>query len=294
MMAPPDTDNEKDRKKLIVGFVVLTWNSERFVENCFSSIIRLSVVKPVIRVVDNGSSDNTLRMLNALESHENFKVLAQGRNLGTTVSRNLGIRDLPDSVDYICILDSDTIINDAAISRMIRVLEADNSIGIVGPTMRSSDGTLQLSGRNLPTLGIKLRKAIPHKGISAKGGSLEIPSTPIVDGIQDVPYLLSACWLMPRHVVDMVGQLDERIFYAPEDVDYCVRCWKTNYRVVRCWEAEITHDYQRLSKKKFISKLNFEHIKGLAYYFIKHRYLIKPITTTENARRTHNNEGFLR
>ena len=72
-----------------------------------------------------------------------------------------------------------------------------------------------------------------------------------------------------------VGMLDENIFYAPEDVDYCVRVWEAGYRVVRCWNANIIHEYQRISKKKLLSKMNLEHVKGLIYYFIKHGYFFK-------------------
>ena len=37
-----------------------------------------------------------------------------------------------------------------------------------------------------------------------------------------VDYAIAAFWLLPRRTLDIVGLLDERFFYAPEDVDYCL------------------------------------------------------------------------
>ena len=42
-----------------------------------------------------------------------------------------------------------------------------------------------------------------------------------------------------------------------------------------CYDAEIIHEWQRLSRKKLFSKHNYEHIKGLAYLFWKHRYAFR-------------------
>ena len=71
----------------------------------------------------------------------------------------------------------------------------------------------------------------------------------------------------------MIGYLDENIFYAPEDVDYCIRTWQAGLRVMYCYDADILHHWQRLSRKQLISKHNWEHIKGLLYMFSKHRYV---------------------
>ena len=164
--------------------------------------------------------------------------------------------------------------NQSAFECLAAVL-SDSSVGVVGPTMINSSGETQLSGRALPTLPIKLAKAFPFGEFAQKAADLEIPSTSVVRGLQDVGYLLSACWFIPRETLEVVGFLDEKIFYAPEDVDWCLRCHESGLRVVRCYEAYIVHEYQRLSHKKLFSKTNFEHIKGLLYYFAKHRYLIK-------------------
>lgn len=254
-------------------FVILTWNSERWIAQCLDSVLSLRSFTADIKVVDNGSSDKTLEILKAYENKTCIDVIKLEKNVGTTVSRNIALNRIGENNNYVCILDSDTEINDLAITKMIAVLDADSKIGIVGPIMKNSSGIVQDSGRNLPTLGIKIGKVFPIKRIQEAAAKCEIPNTPIVDGLQDVPYLLSACWLMPKKTLEVVGLLDEAIFYAPEDVDYCVRCWNKKLRVVLCWNAMILHDYQRLSHKKLFSKTNYEHLKGLAYYFRKYNYL---------------------
>lgn len=262
-----------------ISFVILTWNSEQYVDSCVESVLSIGSFCNEVIIVDNGSSDRTLPILRGLSASDHrVRVVELDRNLGTTATRNMALRSLAFDSDYVCILDSDTVVNIDAISKMLDCLENDQSIGVVGPTMMDSSGNTQLSGRNLPTLGIKIGKAIPFGGFSKKASNAEVPSSPIIDGIQDVGYLLSACWLMRVSTLAIVGLLDEQIFYAPEDVDWCLRCHENGLRVVRCHDAKIIHEYQRLSHKKLVSKTNLEHIKGLIYYFTKHHYLFKSPT----------------
>lgn len=260
--------------KPVVAFVVLSWNSQHYISNCLDAVLCCNSITPLVLVVDNGSTDETSAILQQYEAdHSEIICTFLPENFGTTISRNLALKNLPSDANYVCILDSDTVINDQALATMIQILEQNPDIGIVGPTMMNSAGATQLSGRNLPSLGIKLRKAAPLKGLQDEGAQMEVPNTPVVQDMQDVPYLLSACWLMPVSTIDTVGFLDENIFYAPEDVDYCLRVWQAGLHVVRCWNAQIIHEYQRLSHKKLFSKTNKEHLKGLVYYFKKHHYL---------------------
>lgn len=261
-------------------FVILTWNSERYIKDCLNSIASFEQLSTKVIVVDNGSSDATISHIHASLPGTDSKLIEQRHNCGTTVSRNIALREAADS-DYICVLDSDTIVNEDAFLNMIDVLDRDPSIGLAGPTMRDGKDVEQLSGRNLPSLGIKLRKAVPIASMQERGSQMEIPSTPIVNGIQDVPYLLSACWLFRSELLQAIGYLDENIFYAPEDVDYCVRVWNAGYRVVRCWDVHIVHDYQRISKKKMFSAMNMEHLKGLVYYFKKYGYIFDSSKVTK-------------
>ena len=265
-----------DTSKKTIGFIILVWNSENVIEKCLKSIIDLKKIQPRVVIVDNGSKDGTYGILrHYLENYSDiFDCIKYERNMGTTVSRNSGIRKIAEyHPDFYCILDSDTKIDDDAFLKMIKELENNSKYGIIGPTMLTSQGVVQQSARAFPTVLEKICKAVPLEFIQKFGEKLESQNHPSEQvSSYTVDYLMSACWLIRPLVLEKVGLLDENIFYAPEDAEYCIRVWKCGYQVAFCPEAKIIHEWQRLSKRKLISKINFEHIKGLFYMYRKHHY----------------------
>lgn len=265
-----------------VGFVILTWNSEKYISECLNSLIALcgNGISGNIVVIDNGSSDDTVQRIHQVfridRDDVEHKLFQLEKNYGTTISRNIGIRYLLEcqkKPNYICVLDSDTVVNELAIDNLISVLESDPSCGIVGPRMHDANMVYQRSGRQIPTLSEKMLKVLPVKSLQAKGTAQETTIPEDGTGSVDVGYLMSACWMMRSDLFAQVGLLDEKIFYAPEDVDFCIRVWKAGMRVQYCYDADILHHWQRLSRKKLFSKHNYEHLKGLVYLFWKHKYL---------------------
>lgn len=260
------------------AFVILTWNSLKYINDCLDSVLKLPYRRLDVFVVDNGSSDGTVQALEDYSARfENLHCIYLDSNKGTTYSRNLALQQITSDTDYVCILDSDTVVNNSAFEELSGVLARDSSgIGLIAPNLVGKDGKGQLNGRNLPSLAIKILKAVPIAALNKRGAALEEPPNNRHDGLLDVGYLISACWYMPYSTLEKVGLLDEKIFYAPEDVDYCVRVHKAALRVVQYDRTHIVHDYQRLSHKKLFSKTNVRHIAGLAYYFKKYGYLNNP------------------
>ena len=262
-------------KKSKMTYIILTWNSEKYIKKCLDSIIRIKAFENRGIIIDNGSKDETCDILKKYErENTNINVIYLEKNYGTTKSRNMGLRMIEEDNDYVCILDSDTIVNENAIKGLTNYLDKDNKIGIIGPTMKSSTSGIQKSGRRFPNVKIKIYKASPIKSMQLKGQKLEEYEFNNSQELFEVDYLISACWIMKNEICKKIGLFDEKIFYAPEDVDYCVRVFKEGYKCVFCTKYEIIHEYQRISKKKIISKSNYEHIKGLIYYFKKYHYWI--------------------
>lgn len=275
----------KNKDRVSVGFVILVWNSQNVIKACLSSILNMDDIDTYVVLIDNGSTDHSIKYAqNIIKDDNSFEIIRYKKNIGTTVSRNLGLLKLKEkNVDYYCILDSDTIVNQEAFIKMTYELENHHEYGIIGPQMIDSKGISQISARAFPTLLEKLYKGIPIKTLQKLGEKMELQS-PKYDDLSSysVDYLMSACWLLRPEAVEKVGLLDEKIFYAPEDAEYCIRMWKAGYKIAFCPQAQIIHEWQRLSKKKLISKMNWEHIKGLAYMFIKHKYMFN----TKKLRRT--------
>ncbi len=230
-----------------------------------------------IIVVDNGSTDHTKAIIDEskrnMPSHCSMVYLCFQTNIGTTKSRNAALKMVPTGIPFVCILDSDTIVNELAISILINTLEQHTDYGLIGPKMVTSNGYIQMSGRNFPTLPTKIMKGIPLHSIQRRAEKYEMPAVQQDGNLYAVDYLMSACWLFRSALLNEVGYLDESIFYAPEDAEYCIRVWEKGYKVAFCSEATIVHEWQRLSKKKLFSRHNWEHIKGLLHTFRKHRFL---------------------
>ena len=256
-----------------ISFIILTWNSEKVIVPCLESIFTIHEQKAEIIIIDNGSTDKTAALIDDLTAgHPDFEIrkIMLERNYGTTISRNIGIEKASADSNYICILDSDTVINQKAVTELISILKTGASNAITGPNMVNLDGVEQVSAKRIPTAALKFCKAFPVRRIQEIGERNE--RYEFSDGKRCYPvgYLISACWMMKKEVVKKLGPLDEKIFYSPEDVEYCVRAWKNGLRVLYCPEAKIIHATQRISKKKLISKHNWEHLKGLVYFFNKY------------------------
>lgn len=261
----------------LVSVIILTWNSEEYVDKCIKSVLEdaiLSKIKIEIIVIDNGSSDKTLEILEILKKeYQDLKVIKLERNYGTTVSRNIGIRKSKGK--YIFILDSDTLILKNVLSTLIETIEQAKRVGIAAPRLIYPDGNIQKSCKRFPTAKIKIFKYLPFKKLRNIAEKEEVYSKEVYQPnfreIIEVDLCCSAAWMLNREAINEIGLFDENIFYSPEDVDYCLRMWLNNWKVVYNSKIKVMHYSQRLSYKN--PKITFSHIQGLIYYFKKYKYL---------------------
>lgn len=248
--------------------VILTFNSQRYIRTCLDSLVSAfnTLGKTYeIFVIDNGSVDNSRAIVQAVrnEHSANIELVALDRNTGTTFSRNIGLRKATG--DKIIIMDSDAYANPETIAAMAAHLDQNPRCGMAVPRLTYPDGRFQISTDIFPTLQRKFQRMFFLKNMERE---TVVPTS----GIHTVDYAISAFWMFPKKVLDKVGPLDEKIFYAPEDVDYCLRIWKAGFTIQYLPQFALVHDAQELSRGFKINKFTLLHIKGLLYYFLKHRY----------------------
>jgi hypothetical protein len=255
-----------------VSVVTLTWNSEKDIEKFLESLIidfESSQINYEIIIIDNGSIDKTKENIKKInEKNGNIILIELGHNTGTTFSRNIGLRLAKGK--YIYILDSDTESPKGATEKLINAFTEIKSdkIGIIHPQLVYPNGDFQESARKFPSFKSKLFRLLDSENRRKKVESYE---KVLNKEITKVDYAISAAWLFKKELLDNIGLLDENIFYAPEDAEFCARSWKNGYEVWFYPKVKIIHDCKRITKKKPFSKMGLKHIKGLIYFWKKYK-----------------------
>lgn len=258
---------------MYISFVIITWNSSEHINRCLQSVFEhYTDDSPEIEifVVDNGSSDDTVKIIKDWQHRcpTIVKLIGLERNFGTTYSRNVALRQATG--DFIVIIDSDVEFPLAVVQALVSKLDNESSIGLVVPRLYYPSGRLQKSTDIFPTIFTKLFRFFFLKFQESYDERFNNNGH-----VKEVDYAISAFWVFRRELIEIVGLLDENIFYAPEDVDYCLRIWKHGYTVVLDPSVQAIHHAQELSRGIRINSAQLEHIKGLWYFFRKHKYFFK-------------------
>jgi GT2 family glycosyltransferase len=257
-----------------VSFVILTWNSRHYLPGCLASIsssMAPTDLRYEVRILDNGSKDGTADLLAQLTAADRSHIFPryERTNLGTTRSRNILFAAARG--EYLCVMDSDVELAGGVMEALLELLRTDCRLGIVAPRIVYPSGRWQKSFDGFPTVIDKAHRFLRLRQIETRQASdLETALEPF-----EIDYAISAFWLLRRTLLDTVGMLDERIFYAPEDVDFCLRVWKAGRRIVYVPSVAVVHHAQEISRGLMINKAKLSHLKGLAYYFFKHRYCLR-------------------
>ncbi len=135
------------------------------------------------------------------------------RNTGTTYSRNLALKQAQGR--YLCVLDCDVEVLPGAIAQLIHTLEQDRHIGLAAPRLVYPNGNLQKSTDVFPTILTKVMRYFFLKLIGKRDHERAKNLTYQQSGRSEVDYAISAMWVFKREVLERVGFLDEKFFYAP-------------------------------------------------------------------------------
>src|SRR5579859_5022412 len=113
-----------------LSLIIVSWNVCKYLAACLDSIQANSgSLKLEVIVVDSASTDGTTAMLQ--ERYPWVKLLPQAENIGFTRGNNLGLAAARGR--YVMLLNPDTEIVGDALSQMVRILDENPTVGIVGP-----------------------------------------------------------------------------------------------------------------------------------------------------------------
>lgn len=104
----------------LVSIIVPVYNTEKYVSECLNSLIQQSYAHIEIIAVDDGSTDNSLKILNDISAKDRrLKVFSQ-RNQGVSAARNLALKKATG--EYIMFVDADDWIDSSTIEECLQAI----------------------------------------------------------------------------------------------------------------------------------------------------------------------------
>lgn len=258
-----------------ISIIIISWNARHFLEKCLPSIFDKNPgIDFELIIIDNNSTDGTQDYI--VQKFPQAKYIHNDKNRGVAPARNQGFAVAQGK--YILILDADTeFITENALCELKSYMESDPQIGLIGVQLISSDGEIQKSCLRFPSLWVKLFVRFEKFGFIRNSKMIRNYYMSEIDRekVVIVDYVIGAFQFIRKKMIEEIGIYDEKIFYGPEDIDYCLRAKHHGYKVVFFPKVKLFHFYQRITKRIF-NKITFKHFTGLAYYFWKHKYINYP------------------
>ena len=107
----------------LITVIINVYNGERFIAKCLESIINQTYKKLEILIINDGSTDNTLKICEQYKD-ERIKIITT-ENLGLSLSRNIGIENAQG--EYLYFVDSDDYVENHVIEYLYNLCKKYNT-----------------------------------------------------------------------------------------------------------------------------------------------------------------------
>ena len=235
-----------------VSIVIPVYNHYKETYNCIKSIIdnTPSCTYEVI-IGDDCSTDDTLSIK---EQISNIVVNRNEHNLGFTLNCNAAAKLARG--EYVLFLNNDTIVTENWLEALVKLIESDPKIGMVGSKLVYPNGMLQEAG------------GIVWSDASAWNyGNCQNPNLPQFNYVKEVDYISGAAIMIRRTLFEEIGGFDAR--YAPayyEDSDLAFEVRKRGYKLMYQPKSVVYHFEGISNGKKVTEGLKTYQVTNLAKF----------------------------
>lgn len=240
-----------------VLIVVLNWNGIADTKKCLGSLLDQSYKDYNILVVDNASTDNSLKKLERIEATEpKITIIANKKNKGFAGGVNTGIRyAIENSFDAVALFNNDAVADKDWLAELVKGF-GKRSVSIVTGLLLHADGkTIDSTGDYYTEWGMPY----PRGRDLATG---EVPGSGYVFGGS------GGASLYKTSLFKEIGLFDESFFMYYEDVDLSFRAQLAGHKV-HSTNTAIAYHKQSASTKRVPGLAVYNTFKNLPLLYAK-------------------------
>jgi len=223
--------------KNLVSIIIRTWNRADDLSETLLKLKQLDYQPLEIVVVDNGSKDNTVAVVDNLSPL--VKIVKLNRNLGVEAT-NIGIKN--SQGEYLIVLDDDAFFISGTVEKAVTKFKENKRLGILAFKIIDFYTGVAPQAKYEKKVNIITRnKGIPVKVFQGGG------------------------FMMLREVFEKVGGFPEEFFWVGEESDLAFRILSTSWEIRYFPDLIVIHKPSRMSRS--LSKRTYYEIRNIIWLY---------------------------
>jgi rhamnosyltransferase len=209
-------------------------------------VTRVLLQAGALVIVDNGSGEAALEMLNELSANRRITLVLNSENLGIARALNIGIQEaITRGFGWVLLLDQDSSIDSDMLQTLIAVRAAFPDAG-----------RLAVVGAGFRDINMSKVQAVDHE-----------PGEPW----EEVESVITSGSLIAAATHAAIGPFREEFFIDYVDSDYCFRARAKGYRVIRTRRPIMSHAIGAASRHSVLwaDKWTTNHSPDRRYYIAR-------------------------
>lgn len=238
-----------------LSLIIVNWNTKDYLCSCLQSILQHpSPFALEVIVIDNASNDGSAAMV-----EKNFpliRLIKNRNNLGFARACNQGWRLAQGK--YLLFLNPDTLLGPHVLEEAIKIMEANEEIGILGIRHLNEKGKPRRSAYDLPSplrvlaMITGLNKLLPPYRFRKENKR------------KATAYIQGSFLLTRRSLLKELNGFDENFFMYCEDADLCLRAWKKGWQVIYEPSLKVIH-FESQSPREPLAIIH-DYVRSLLYF----------------------------
>lgn len=240
---------DRDTAAVSIAVVVVNYRVADLTLDCMESLFAEDHAPHDVHVwlVENASGDDSAERLTAAIAERGWTdrvtFVPAESNRGFAAGNNAAIdRILADRapVDYIHLLNPDTVVHPGAVRALAAFLEQHPRVFAAGSRVENPDGSAQTSGFRFPTWKSEVESML-QLGLVSRLFRNSLTRIPIASEPRAVDWASGCSVMVRRTVLDQIGTLDDRFFMYYEETDLMKRAASAGWQTWYVPESRVVH-----------------------------------------------------
>jgi len=239
----------------VISISIVSHGHAALLERLLADLARLPATVPLELILTFNIAEPPPRNLGLLQMP--LRLIHNARPQGFAANHNAAFAVAQGR--WFCVLNPDIALPHDPFPHLLEQMQ-QHGAAVVAPAVLNPAGALEDSVRCFPTLGGLLRKG---RGLHDGRCAFAVGDPPF-----EADWVAGMFMLFASPAYRAVGGFDEAFHLYYEDVDICVRLWRSGRKVLACPAVQVLHEAQRSSRRKL--RFMGWHGRSLLRFFFKH------------------------